>query len=220
MRFTVNFLLLSLASLVISSSQVRAATVCDDAFTDISTALLTGDDCTSVDGTCPTTCKDLISATQIACKGGATTDEETGEEEPYSPAELLGIGLLMDEGCADTATEVVLSTPGVTCDDWLVIDSFSAIFLCSVECTDNCKEIIDAVHAACSATSTRTDDLGKTMTAQQAQDGLTMFRNSDCNDYADTVSFTGAGSSSSAQVISSSRIIGAALFGLAFSLSF
>jgi hypothetical protein len=102
MRFTANFLL-SLANLVIIySCPARADEPCDSTFEAALGSLVFGDDCAAVDGTCPTSCGDLFAGVYIVCKGNTLTDEDTGDEVPFSAATpLLGFGSLLDEGCED-----------------------------------------------------------------------------------------------------------------------
>jgi hypothetical protein len=61
--------------------------------------------------------------------------------------------------------------------------------MCSEECTDTCKAIIDNVYAGCSAMDTTTNDGGDVSTAQEIESASSIFRNDDCNNYADTKSF-------------------------------
>jgi hypothetical protein len=146
------------------------------------------------------------------CKGKTWTDEDTGDQVPFSVADLVGFDYVLDVGCADAPLEFALLSPDdLTCSEWLDINEATAGIICSEECTDTCKGVIDNVYAGCSATDTTTSsDDGDVLTAQEIEFGASSFRNDDCNVYADTKSFKTA-STSAAQVISSSRIMGALL---------
>jgi hypothetical protein len=51
--------------------------------------------------------------------------------------------------------------------------------MCSEECTDTCKAIIDNVYAGCSAMDTTTNDGGDVSTAQEIESASSIFRNDD-----------------------------------------
>jgi hypothetical protein len=193
MRFTANFLL-SLANLVIIySCPARADEPCDSTFGAALGSLVFGGggDCAAVDGACPTSCGDLFAGVYAACKGNTLTDDATGVEAPFSPANLLGLGTLLKEGCEDVPLEFAFSNPNdLTCSEWLDINQFTAFFVCSEECTDTCKAIIDNVYAGCSATDTITNfDDGDVSTAQEIEFFASISRNDDCDNFADTKSF-------------------------------
>jgi hypothetical protein len=104
MRFTANFLLSHANLVIIYSCPARADEPCDSTFeAALGSLVFGGDDCrAAVDGTCPpTSCGDLFAGVYAACKGNTLIDETTGEEAPFSPVNLLGFGLLLDEGCED-----------------------------------------------------------------------------------------------------------------------
>jgi hypothetical protein len=130
---------------------------------------------------------------------------------------LLGFGPLLAVGCKDAPLEFALSSPeDLTCSEWLDINQVAAHLMCSEECTDTCKAIIDNVYAGCSATDTTTSDDGDDVSAQVSESAASILRNDDCNNYADTESFKADASyaktdASTAQVISSSRIMEALL---------
>ena len=78
-------------------SDPTAEETCDFAFTDAVASLFFGDDCAAVDGACPPSCGDLFAGVYAVCKGKNKTDDDTGDQVPFSAVDLVGIGFLIDQ---------------------------------------------------------------------------------------------------------------------------
>jgi hypothetical protein len=74
---------------------------CTEAFFDFSLGAFLGDSCAEVDGMCPTTCEDLVTALESACTDGQsfTVDGETDVYNQGDAADALSI--LVEGACAN-----------------------------------------------------------------------------------------------------------------------
>ena len=81
---------------------IAGEATCTEAFFDFSLGAFLGDSCKEVDGKCPSTCQDLVTALESACAGGQsfTVDGESTKYDQGDAADVLS-SELVEGACAD-----------------------------------------------------------------------------------------------------------------------
>jgi len=189
-------LLLPLTLFLISPqfSQSEGDIACDDKYLAFAESLSLSNVCQeqSLDGSCTEDCTTEVSKVHEVCNGKMITGEG-GEENPYSLVILIfaldAFGFVPD-ACVDALYDWVPSINDLPCSEWLFLDLRVGVADCSSECTDKCKAVINKVYATCNENDTVEDD-GKTVTAQEMEQGIAVFRAAECNEYAASLSFEG-----------------------------
>uniref|UniRef100_A0A7S2HBF5 Folate receptor-like domain-containing protein n=1 Tax=Helicotheca tamesis TaxID=374047 RepID=A0A7S2HBF5_9STRA len=197
-------LLLPLTLFLISPqfSQSEGDIACDDKYLAFAESLSLSNVCQeqSLDGSCTEDCTTEVSKVHEVCNGKTITTEDG--EEPYSlTSAIMGYGFLVPATCSDTLIDWMLSRNDLPCSEWLALNAAGSLLLCSEECTDQCKAIINKVYATCNENDTVEDEDGRTITAREVEQGLTLFRDAECDEHAKSLSFEGETPTSPAYII-------------------
>uniref|UniRef100_A0A7S2HB49 Uncharacterized protein n=1 Tax=Helicotheca tamesis TaxID=374047 RepID=A0A7S2HB49_9STRA len=200
-------LLLPLTLFLISPqfSQSEGDIACDDKYLAFAESLSLSNVCQeqSLDGSCTEDCTTEVSKVHEVCNGKMITGEG-GEENPYSLVILIfaldAFGFVPD-ACVDALYDWVPSINDLPCSEWLFLDLRVGVADCSSECTDKCKAVINKVYATCNENDTVEDEDGRTITAREVEQGLTLFRDAECDEHAKSLSFEGETPTSPAYII-------------------